>query len=236
MVFRKIRQDYPLSLHGVGLSLGSAEGVDKDHLMRVKTLSERFCPFLLSEHLSWSRVQGLYLPDLLPIPYTEESLRIFSQNIEETQTFLGREILIENPSSYIEYKDSTLTEPEFLKALCQKTGAKLLLDLNNVFVSSQNHGWDAIAYLKALPRSLVGEIHLAGHSLKTFEDGTVLRIDDHSSAVCDEVWDLYAHLIQEGSQSPTLIEWDEALPTFEKLMEEGEKARSYIDPRRVAYG
>lgn len=232
----KICEHYPLSLHGVGLSLGSAEELDADHLKQLKRLIDRWSPFLVSEHLSWSRVQGIFLPDLLPFPYTDEAFAIFARHIDETQTFLGREILIENPSSYLEYKDSTLSEVEFLNALCQQTGAKILLDVNNVFVASSNHGWDAKAYINAVSPELVGEIHLAGHSLQTFEDGSTLRIDTHSSHVCDEVWDLYDLAVERGIRVPTLIEWDDEIPEFDVLLKEAQTAQSYLDKRKLAYG
>jgi uncharacterized protein (UPF0276 family) len=222
-----IREDYPLSFHGVGLSLGSAEGLDQNHLQTLKGLIDRFSPFLVSEHLSWSRIHGHYFPDLLPVPYTDEAFALFARHIDQTQTYLGREILIENPSSYLEYTDSTHSEADFLASLCQTTGAKILLDLNNVYVSCLNHGWDPQAYLKAIPPALVGEIHLAGHSLKTFEDGSVLRIDTHSSAVCEGVWGLYRQALQMEFHAPTLIEWDEDIPPFEVLMEEVKTARAF---------
>lgn len=231
----RICKEYSLSLHGVGLSLGSAERIDQDHLKQLKTLIERFSPFLVSEHLSWSRIKGQYLPDLLPVPYTDEALEIFSNHIDETQSFLGREILIENPSSYLEYNVSTMTEPEFLNALCQKTGAKLLLDINNIYVSSVNHGWDPSFYLQNISPSLVGEIHLAGHSRKTFEDGSSLLIDTHSSHVCEKVWALYAEALQLGVQAPTLIEWDTDIPDFEVLMGEAGLAEGYLEEKKVVY-
>ncbi|MBY0273000.1 MAG: DUF692 domain-containing protein [Alphaproteobacteria bacterium] len=232
----RIGEGYPLSLHGVGLSLGSAERIDSDHLKQLKALIERFSPFLVSEHLSWSRVGGQYLPDLLPVPYTDEVLEIFSNHIDEAQSFLGQEILIENPSSYLEYNVSTMTEPEFLNTLCQKTGAKLLLDINNIYVSSVNHGWDPSLYLQSIPPSFVREIHLAGHSQKTFEDGSSLLIDTHSSQVCKEVWALYAEALQLGMQVPTLIEWDTDIPDFEVLMGEARLAESYLKEQKVIYG
>jgi uncharacterized protein len=232
----KICEDYSLSLHGIGLSLGSADGLDKKHLTRLKELIERFSPFLVSEHLSWSRVNETYFPDLIPLPYTEETFTLMAQHIDEAQTFLEREILIENPSSYLEYKDSIFSETDFLTSLCQKTGAKILLDINNVYVSSFNHGWDVSSYVQAIPPELVGEIHLAGHSLKTFEDGSVLRVDTHSSCVCDEVWDLYHQAVQQGIHVPTLIEWDEDIPDFGVLMKEASIAQSYLEKKRVAYG
>ena len=232
----RIREEYPLSLHGIGLSLGSADGLDKNHLRRLKDLIYRFSPFLVSEHLSWSRVNETYFPDLIPLPYTEETFSLLAQNIDEAQTFLGREILVENPSSYLEYRDSIFSETDFLASLCRKTGAKILLDINNVYVSSFNHGWDAGAYIRAISPEFVGEIHLAGHSLRTFEDGSVLRVDTHSSCVCDEVWALYHQALQQGIRAPTLIEWDEEIPDFEVLMQEAITAQGFLEKKEVAYG
>jgi len=232
----KICELYPLSLHGVGLSLGSAEGLDQIHLNRLKECIQRFSPFLVSEHLSWSRVQGIYLADLLPLPYTEEAMAVLIRNIDHAQSFLGREVLIENPSSYFEYKESTYSEIDFLVTLCQRTGAKILLDINNVYVSASNHGWNAVSYLNAIPSSLVGEIHLAGHSLKTFEDGAELLIDDHGASVSNEVWVLYEQAIESGICTPTLIEWDTDVPPFDILMKEADKAQSLLYKKKVAYG
>ncbi len=225
---KEIREHYPLSLHGVGLSLGSAEGLNLSHLEKIKQLIDCTSPFLVSEHLSWSTVSSVFLPDLLPVPYTEEALNILSRNIDQAQTALGREIFIENPSSYMEYKDSTYTEIDFLKTLCKKTGTKLLLDINNIFVSASNHGWDATAYIKEIPSELVGEIHLAGHAMTTFEDGSHLRVDTHASHVCDEVWDLFSQAVGQGIRVPTLIEWDSDLPDFETLHNEAKKAEAYL--------
>lgn len=228
----KIREDYPLSLHGIGLSLGSAEGIDKHHLKKLKTLINRFSPFLFSEHLSWSIVDGIYVPDLLPLPYTDETLKIMTQNIDQAQTELGQELLIENPSTYLEYKDSYIPEPEFLVNLSQKTGAKLLLDINNIYVSSCNHGWDGHAYINEIPPDLVKEIHLAGHEIKTFEDGSKIRIDTHSSHVCDDVWELFQQALDRGVHAPTLIEWDTDIPDFNTLINEAILAQGFIDQRR----
>ncbi len=236
MLLEKIRADYPLSFHGVGLSLGSGEGVDKAHLHTLKKRIDRFSPFLISEHLSWSKVQGRYLPDLLPIPYTREALSLFSQHIDETQTYLGREILIENPSSYLEYKCSTFSETDFLSTLCRTTGAKILLDINNVYVSAFNHGWDPRAYLQTIPSELVGEIHLAGHSVRTFAEGSTFLIDTHSTNVCEEVWALYQQAMQQGICAPVLIEWDEDIPDFATLKAEALKAESYLSQERKDYG
>lgn len=229
-----ISERYLLSLHGVGTSLGSAEGVSLSHLKRLSRLIHLVQPLFISEHLSWGSVNGIYLPDLLPIPYTEESLAIFSRNVMMTQDLLNREIFIENPSSYIEYTHSQKTEVAFLVALCQQTGAKILLDINNLFVSSSNHGWDPLQYIDALPRDLVKEIHLAGHSTKTLPSKEILRIDTHNTPVCQEVWALYAHAIQRFGPLPTLLEWDTHIPSFEFLIKEASKARIYLSSEKEA--
>ncbi|MBS0271403.1 MAG: DUF692 domain-containing protein [Proteobacteria bacterium] len=230
-VLDTIRQDYPLSLHGVGLSLGSTDELDKSHVQKIKSLLNRYTPFLVSEHLSWSKIDGIYFPDLLPIPYTEESFSVFARNIDYVQTILGRELLIENPSSYLEYKDSSLLEVDFLSNLCKKTGAKILLDLNNVYVSACNNDWDIKIYLDAIPPELVEEIHLAGHEFRSFEDGSTLRIDTHASQVCTEVWSLFNYSIKRGISAPTLIEWDTNIPDFEILMKEATLAQTYLNSK-----
>lgn len=224
----KIRQRYPISLHGIGLSLGSAEGVMHAHLTRLNTLITRVEPFIISEHLSWSVVAGRYIPDLLPIPYNQESFTLISRNIAIAQEFLKRPILIENPSSYVEYKDSDRQEVDFLISLCINTGCKLLLDINNVYVSSKNHGWNARDYINAIPSHLVGEIHLAGHTLKTLDENTTLLIDTHDDFVCEEVWALYALAIARFGLVPTLLEWDENIPKLDVLVQEALRARDHI--------
>src|SRR5215475_7003796 len=178
----KIRRDRQLSLHGVGLSLGGTDGIDAGHLARFAQLVDRLQPALVSEHLSWSIAEGVYLNDLLPLPYTEEALALTAAHIDEAQTRLGRQILIENPSSYLRYRHSTIEEPEFLAALVQRTGCGLLCDLNNIHVSGRNLGFDPEAYLACLPGSAIGEFHLAGHSINE-ADGLDILIDDHGSAV-----------------------------------------------------
>jgi uncharacterized protein len=225
----EIRKDYPISLHGVGLSLGSADGIQKEHLIRTQSLMNKINPFLISEHLSWSRIGSVHMPDLLPLPYTEESLNIFCRNVEHAQEFLGRELLIENPSSYLEYKISCLSETEFLVTLCQKTGAKILLDVNNIYVSCTNHGWDAHKYIHSIPNNLVKEIHLAGHSRRSIADNHDLLIDTHNQRVCQPVWDLYKYAIQKYGSTPTLLEWDADIPDdINTLIEEASKALCYL--------
>jgi len=218
-----IRRDYPISLHGVGLSLGSAEALDFAHLERIRQVVRRFEPGLVSEHLSWSVTGGVYFNDLLPLPLTEEALAVVAAHVGEMQDALGRPILVENPSTYLEYSHSTIGEPEFLAELARRTGCGLLLDVNNVFVSAGNHGHDAAAYLAAVPVDAVGEIHLAGHTTRDI-DGTLLRIDDHGSAVADPVWALYEAALARLGPVPTLIEWDSAIPALAVLVDEAAKA------------
>lgn len=223
-----IREHYPLSLHGVGLSLGSSSGVDEQHLSRLKKLIQNIDPFLVSEHLSWSRVGSLYLPDLLPIPYTKESLEIIARNIEQVQDYLGREILIENPSSYLEFSISQMDEVDFLITLCHQTGAKILLDVNNVFVSCANHGWDMKKYIDSVPSDLVREIHLAGHSIKSITPDQKIRVDTHDTTVDEAVWALYGYAIAKLGIKPTLLEWDAQIPSLDVLINESKKALDYL--------
>ena len=225
-----IRRDHPISLHGVALSLGSADGADERHLARLKRLADRVEPGLVSEHLAWSATGGTHFADLLPLPYTEEALAIVCWNVERAQDFLGRRILLENPSSYLRYRHSTIPEWEFLADVAARTGCGILCDVNNVFVSACNHGFDALRYLGALPRESVGEIHLAGHTLRTFEGGRSIRIDDHGSRVCAEVWSLYAEAIALFGQVPTLVEWDTDVPTLAVLLDEAAHAQRIMSP------
>lgn len=226
------RERYPLSLHGVGLSLGSAEPLDRDHLTALRGLIDRYAPALVSEHLSWSRIDGIVLNDLLPVPYTEAALDLFCDHVDQVQEFLGRQILIENPSTYLQYADGDMGEAEFLVDLARRTGCGILLDVNNVYVSSCNHGFDADAYLKGIPPALIGEIHLAGHTVTTFPEA-VVRIDDHGSCVADAVWSLYRDVIQRTGAVPTLIEWDSAIPELLVLLGEAEKAETILQSTEV---
>jgi hypothetical protein len=223
-----IRRDYPLSLHGVGLSLGSAQGVDERHLARLKRLIERVDPGLVSEHLAWNAIDGAHFPELLPLPLTEEALAVICRNVEHAQERLGRRILIENPSSYLRFRHSTMPEWEFIGAIAARTGCGILCDVNNIFVSACNHGFDARRYLRALPGERIAEIHLAGHRLRTLEDGRSIRIDDHGSRICDEVWQLYALAVDLFGQLPALIEWDTDVPPLPVLLEEAAKAQSIM--------
>lgn len=219
-----VRSHYPLSLHGVGLSLGSADGLDQAHLERVAQVVRRTEPGLVSEHLSWSVVEQTYLADLLPLPMTEEALDVVCRNVDHMQTLLGRQILLENPSSYLQYMHSTIPEGEFLSSVASRTGCGILCDINNIYVSCFNHGWDADAYLEALPPSAVREIHLAGHTLKELDGGQSLRIDDHGSEVAPAVWDLYGLALARFGPVPTLIEWDTDIPVLQVLLAEAAKA------------
>ncbi|RJG00505.1 DUF692 domain-containing protein [Noviherbaspirillum sedimenti] len=227
-----IRRDYPLSLHGTGLSLGSADGLDSTHLARVRDVVERIEPALVSEHMSWSISGGTYLADLLPLPMTEEALAIVCRHVEQVQTCLKRRILIENPSTYLRFRHSTIPEWEFLSAVARRTGCGILCDVNNIYVSASNHGWDAVAYLAALPPASVGEIHLSGHSVRQLEQGRTLRIDDHGSRVATKVWALYGKALERFGPVPTLIEWDTDVPPFEILMEEAALAEAALERYR----
>ncbi|MGH8232026.1 MAG: MNIO family bufferin maturase [Steroidobacteraceae bacterium] len=220
----RIRGDYPLAVHGVGLSLGSADGLDARHLQRLVELVRAIEPGLVSEHLSWSVIGGTYLADLLPLPMTEEALTIVCRHIEQTQNALRRRLLIENPSTYLQFAHSSIPECEFLAELARRTGCGILCDVNNIYVSACNHGWDAQAYLDALPPEAIGEIHLAGHALRALPDGRSVRIDNHGARVADEVWALYRLALQRFGRQPTLIEWDTDIPAFEVLLDEAAHA------------
>jgi uncharacterized protein len=218
-----VRRDYPVSFHAVGLSVGSADGVDRRHLGRIKSLVDRLEPALVSEHLAWSRVGGAYLNHLLPLPYTEESLEVVCRNVDEVQVTLGRRVLVENPSGYLRFAASTIPEAAFLAELVRRTGCGLLCDVNNVYVTARNLGLDAAAYLAALPPAAVGEIHLAGHSIND-ADGQTLLIDDHGSPVAPAVWALYEYALRRFGAVPTLVEWDTDLPPLEILLAEARRA------------
>jgi uncharacterized protein (UPF0276 family) len=219
----RIRERYPLSLHGVGLSLGSTDPLNAPHLARLKRAVDRFAPALVSEHLSWSSVNGRFANDLLPLPYTEEALRHVSGRIAAAQDALGRQLLIENVSSYVTYRCSTLPEWEFLAAVAVESGCGILLDLNNVYVSAHNHGFACDDYLEGIPLGAVGEFHLAGHT-RIELDGQPLLIDTHGSRVADAVWDLYRRALRRFGPLPTLIEWDTDLPGLEVLQAEAQHA------------
>jgi len=222
------RERYPLSLHGVGASLGSIDPLNTAHLANLKQLICRFEPGLVSEHLCWSSVDGYYLNDLLPLPYTAEALTHIADRIEQVQAFLGRQILIENLSSYLQYRHSVIPEWEFIAEVARRAGCGILLDVNNIYVSSRNQGFDPLRYLNGIPRDMVQEIHLAGHTVNHYPEGDIL-IDTHSAVVCDEVWSLYASALRRFGRVPTLIEWDTELPALSVLVDEAHTARRYME-------
>jgi len=224
-----IRRDIPISLHGVGLSLGSAEGLDPVHLDRIRQVAERIEPDLMSEHIAWSVSGGTYLADLLPLPMTEEALAVVCRHVDQVQSTLGRRILVENPSTYMQFRHSTIPEWEFMAAVAARTSCGILCDVNNIYVSAKNHGWNPLVYLAALPPDAISEIHLAGHSVRRLVDGGTLRIDDHSSRVISEVWSLYEEALRRFGPVPTLIEWDQNVPALDVLVDEAHHADALID-------
>ncbi|MCH2394492.1 DUF692 domain-containing protein [Oceanibaculum sp.] len=223
----RLRADYPLSLHGVGLSLGSVTPPDLEHLKNFRQLIDRFEPGLVSDHLSWSAEGGTYFADLLPLPMTGEALEIVCRNVAIAQDVLRRPLLIENPSLYAGFEGAELEEADFLIALARRTGCGLLLDVNNAYVSGCNMGFDPAAYLDAFPSDLIGEIHLAGHSIERHPEGELL-IDTHSTAVPDPVWQLYEALIARIGPRPTLVEWDTDVPAWPVLEAEVQKADALL--------
>lgn len=220
-ILRRVRERHPVALHGVSMSIGSADGVDRDYLRRLRALVDAVEPLFVSDHLCWTRFDDFQSHDLLPVPYTEEALRIVCENVDAAQTALGRTMLVENPSSYIAFDASEMSEWAFLDALCARTGCQLLLDVNNVFVSATNHGFDAHAYLAGIPASQVRQIHLAGHSA-----GETLLIDTHDRPVPDPVWALYAEALVHTGPVATMIERDDAIPPLAELLAELERARA----------
>lgn len=224
----RIRQNYELSLHGVGLSIGAARPLDKVHLARLKKVADRYAPGLLSEHLAWSTHDDTYLNDLLPLPYTFETLDLVADHVDEVQEFLGRRILIENPSAYLTFEVDAMSETAFLEALATRTGCGLLLDVNNVFVSARNNGFDAEDYIDAFPLHRVEEIHLAGHAELVEESEGSLLIDTHDREVRDEVWQLYARVIARRGRLATLIEWDNEIPSLDTLIGEARAANRIL--------
>jgi uncharacterized protein len=229
-VLERVRERHPVALHGVSMSLGSADGLRDDYLRRLRSLVDRIDPLFVSDHLSWSRIERFNSHDLLPLPYTDEALDVVCANIHRAQDSLGRTMLVENPSSYVTF-DSDMTEWEFLDAVCARTDCGLLLDVNNIYVSCKNHGLDANTYLAGIPAARVRQIHLAGHS-----QGKELLIDTHDSAVPDPVWSLYASTLERVGPVATMIERDDAIPPLSDLLVELDVARSIAhgDLRRVA--
>lgn len=221
----KITEYYKLSVHGVGMSLGSAEGLSKAHMKRLKTVVDRYNPILVSEHLAWTKTDGVFLNDLLPLPLNKVSYHIVKDNISRLQDYIGRRILVENPSVYVSFNNSDIPEPEFLNQLAADTGCGLLLDINNIYVSAVNSSSSAENYLSAINMPYVGEVHLAGHAAREMDDGSSLLIDDHGSKVCDQVWNLYSKFCNLAGHVATLVEWDNNIPDFNILLGEAEKAR-----------
>ena len=223
----RLRGDYPLSLHAVGLSLGSADGLDEAHLARVAALVKRLEPAWVSDHLSWSVSGGRYFNDLLPLPYTEEALEVVVRNVGRLQETLGRQVAIENPSCYLGFVHSTLSEPEFLSELVRQSGCGLLLDANNIVVTTHNLRLDAGDWLAGLPAASITEYHLAGHAVND-ADGQPILIDDHGSKVSEGVWALYAEVLKRFGPRPTLIEWDTDIPPLVVLLDEAARADRVI--------
>ena len=225
----RFREDYAISTHGVGMSLGSADPLDAAHVKKLQRLVNAVDPVLVSEHLCWVGVNGRFLNDLLPLPYTEESLLHVVRRVGELQDALKRRILVENVSSYLEFAESTIPEWEFVREVASRSGCGILLDVNNIYVNAVNHGFDAMRYLEAIEPGSVGEIHLAG-----FQDTGEILIDTHGSAVCEDVWTLYEKAIARLGPVPTLIEWDTDIPALEVLLGEADKANHVLAGRKQA--
>jgi uncharacterized protein len=223
-----IRETYPLSLHGVGLSIGGAKPLNREHLARLKALNDRYEPGLFSEHLAWSTHDVGYLSDLLPLPYTSETLARVCAHIDETQSHVGRQMLLENPSSYLTFDDSTMDEAEFISEIVKRTGCGLLLDINNVYISAHNIKISAQAYLASYPLKHVQEIHLAGHTETKDDAGQSVIIDDHASPIVEGVWDLFAYTIAQTGPLPVLIERDDNVPELQELVDEARFANSIL--------
>jgi len=227
-LLHRIRADYPVSIHGVGLSIGGTAPLDRDHLRRLRRLVDVYRPALFSEHLAWSTHDGVFLNDLLPLPYNQISLAHVCAHVDELQNAIGMRMLLENPSTYVAFGASTMSETEFLRAVAQRTGCGLLLDVNNVHVSAVNHHFDAAAYFDAFPIEFVGEFHLAGFAEDRDNASEPLLIDDHGRPVSATVWDLYRRALARPCLAPTLVEWDNNVPSFAVLASEVERARALL--------
>lgn len=224
-----IRRDHPLSLHGVCMSIGGPQPLDKAHLARFRGLVARYQPAMVSEHLAWSTHETSFFNDLLPLPYTEATLRHVCDHVDQMQEAIRRPILLENPSTYLAFTESTISETDFIRSVAERTGCGLLLDINNVFVSATNHGFSALDYLADFPLACVGEIHLAGHDEQADDDGEPLLIDSHDGPVGDAVWKLYEIVIARRGPVPTLIEWDSKIPDWPVLQAEAAAAQAILD-------
>lgn len=230
-----VREQWALSVHGVGLSIGAERDLNEDHLDRLKKVVDRYQPGLVSEHLAWSTHDTVFLNDLLPVPYTEAVLQRVVAHIDQVQTKLGRQILIENPSTYVAFAESEMAEVEFIREMQKRSGCGLLLDVNNVHVSATNQKYDARAYVDSFPVEHVGEIHLGGHAIDADDSGDVLLIDAHDREVSDPVWLLYAHVVALTGARPTLIEWDNDLPEWDVLKADVDAADSILAEARLSH-
>jgi uncharacterized protein (UPF0276 family) len=226
---RHLAERFPISVHGVGLSIGGEGPLDTDHLARLRQLHGWLNPASFSEHLAWSTHDGAYLNDLLPLPYTGATLTRVCEHIDQVQSALGRRMLLENPSTYVAFTETSMAEVDFLAEIARRTGCGLLLDVNNVYVSGTNQNYDPVAYLDAFPLHLVGEIHLGGHDEDRDDHGQRLLIDSHGAPVVDPVWALYAHVIACGGPRPTLIEWDNDVPDWPVLQAEALRASRVLE-------
>jgi uncharacterized protein (UPF0276 family) len=226
----RARHHHPIALHTVGVSVGTATGLDRAHLARLRALVDELDPLLVSGHLAWSTFDGVYLNDLLPIPYDDDAMRVVATNVHEVQDVLRRCYVVENPASYVAFSTSTRAETDFLAELASRTGCKLLCDVSNAYLSAANLGYDAQEYINGLPADAVAEFHLGGFTREADDAGAPVLIDTHAAAIAEPVWELYAHALRRFGPQPTLIEWDNALPSFAQLLSEAEHAD------RVAHG
>ena len=229
-----IRSDHAVSLHGVCMSIGAPQPLDKAHLARFRALVQRYEPALVSEHLAWSTHETVHFNDLLPLPYTEGTLAMVCDHIDEVQEAIGRRLLLENPSTYVLFHELTMSETDFIRAVARRTGCGLLLDVNNVFVSATNHGFSPLDYLSDYPLAPVGEIHLAGHTQQSDDEGDPLLIDSHDRPVADAVWRLFESVVEQAGPITTLIEWDSEIPEWPRLEAEATAAQAILDRAAVA--
>lgn len=229
----RIRLDYPVSLHGVCMSIGGPQRLNRDHLARFHALVRRYEPVLVSEHLAWSTHETTYYNDLLPLPYTMKTLARVCEHIDEVQEAIGRPILLENPSTYVAFTSSTMSENDFVGAIARRTGCGLLLDVNNVFVSARNHGFSALEYLRNFPLSRVGEIHLAGHAAQADDEGDLLLVDSDGPTIAALVWKLFEVVITRCGPITTLIEWDSDIPDWPTLQAKARAAQAILDQSQV---
>jgi uncharacterized protein (UPF0276 family) len=224
-----LRRDFPISLHGVCMSIGGERPLDRVHLARFQHLVQRYEPALVSEHLAWSTHETTYFNDLLPLPYTEATLRRVCDNIDQVQEAIRQPMLLENPSTYVSFAESTMKETDFIRSVARRTGCGLLLDVNNVFVSAANHGYSALDYLSDFPLAEVGEFHLAGHSEQSDDEGELLLIDSHDGPIADAVWKLFEIVVSRCGPVPTLVEWDSNIPDWPILKAEAAAAQAILD-------